>query len=509
MLLIVLLTAYALVLVRTAWISDDSALTLRSVMNLLSGYGPTFNIDERVQVFTHPLWFLVLSAVSFCVGNVFVAAFGVALVASMAAAWILVGVLASSAGTAAIAGLGLLLSKAHIDYSTSGLENPASHLLIAATMLVAGKGSEHAGRNRAGLVAFLTALICLNRPDLILLTGPLLAAAVWRVRSSNGELLRCAAGVTLPILAWGAFSTYYYGFPLPNTAYAKLGTGIPATEAVLQGLRYLLNSAALDPLTLGCMIVATVSCRRSSLGPVPMVGVWTYVAYVVWIGGDFMSGRLLSAPLVMALGSLALAKFNRFESAVTVGFVCILGGTSIGGTLLSSAGYSGSAVPDGIADERGIYYQGRGLLHASRGTFAVPPWEAGPQRRVEVMCGGLGFNSMKAGPRVHYVDPCGLADPLMSRLPAYADPHWRVGHYYRSVPEGYIQSIESATNAIADPLTRRYYESIRLVTRGRLNDPRRLREIIRLNAGLVPKPDWRPYRYPTPAPAARVGAPPG
>jgi hypothetical protein len=46
--LAVLMTVGFLELIRTAWISDNAAITLRCVLNLLHGYGATFNIDERV-----------------------------------------------------------------------------------------------------------------------------------------------------------------------------------------------------------------------------------------------------------------------------------------------------------------------------------------------------------------------------------------------------------------------------------------------------------------------------
>ena len=50
------------VLVRTAWISDDGLISLRTVMNVTHGHGLTFNIGERVQTFTHPLWLALLTA---------------------------------------------------------------------------------------------------------------------------------------------------------------------------------------------------------------------------------------------------------------------------------------------------------------------------------------------------------------------------------------------------------------------------------------------------------------
>lgn len=44
-----------------SWVTDDAFITFRSVMNFVDGYGPVFNVGERVQSFTHPLWFLLLS----------------------------------------------------------------------------------------------------------------------------------------------------------------------------------------------------------------------------------------------------------------------------------------------------------------------------------------------------------------------------------------------------------------------------------------------------------------
>ena len=45
----------------TAWLGDDSLFTIRTILNLLNGYGPVFNVGERVQAYTHPLWFFLLS----------------------------------------------------------------------------------------------------------------------------------------------------------------------------------------------------------------------------------------------------------------------------------------------------------------------------------------------------------------------------------------------------------------------------------------------------------------
>ena len=47
---LVLLLAFALVVLRLGWMSDDAYISFRTVWNLVNGYGLTWNTDERVQV---------------------------------------------------------------------------------------------------------------------------------------------------------------------------------------------------------------------------------------------------------------------------------------------------------------------------------------------------------------------------------------------------------------------------------------------------------------------------
>ena len=58
------LAIVAIVLVRTAWLCDDAYITFRTIDNLVHGYGLRWNVADRVQSYTHPLWMLALSAVA-------------------------------------------------------------------------------------------------------------------------------------------------------------------------------------------------------------------------------------------------------------------------------------------------------------------------------------------------------------------------------------------------------------------------------------------------------------
>ncbi|MGC9054758.1 MAG: hypothetical protein ACP5KS_12855, partial [Candidatus Hydrogenedens sp.] len=49
-------TFFAILFLRTAWLCDDAYISFRTVDNAVNGYGLRWNINERVQVYTHPLW---------------------------------------------------------------------------------------------------------------------------------------------------------------------------------------------------------------------------------------------------------------------------------------------------------------------------------------------------------------------------------------------------------------------------------------------------------------------
>lgn len=118
----------AAVVVANAWVCDDAYITLRTVDNFVHGFGLRWNPDERVQTFTHPLWLFVLSAAYFVTREPYYTTLALSLAATAVAVWLLVRHVASSVPMAAVAVLAFALSKAFVDYSTSGLENPLTHL---------------------------------------------------------------------------------------------------------------------------------------------------------------------------------------------------------------------------------------------------------------------------------------------------------------------------------------------------------------------------------------------
>ena len=476
------------VLIRTAWMSDDALITLRTVLNVTHGYGLTFNVAERVQSFTHPLWLFVVTAVYLVVRNIYIAVFAVSFGVSLLVFWIAVRNAASPLRAWIVAGV-LLFSHAFIDFSTSGLENPLSCLLLAG--LVALFFNETLDRRRwlAGLWLIVSGLY-LTRPDDVLLALPVVLIASVRVRRV-GQIVGAAAAGLLPALAWTIFALIYYGFPFPNTAYAKLGAGISRGELLTQGFLYLVDSIDRDPLTL--MVVAfgaaLAIASRSTLMRALVAGIALHLLYVVVIGGDFMAGRFLTAPFFVAV--LILGRVPAGGRDLWIGTAVLLGLVGLAPAVIPAKTDSRFDSPQikrsGITDERGYYFQRASLVTAGRWTFNEPefrPFDGAVHRPIIMdLCGLLGDAGVNYGPDAHVLDSCALADPLLSRLPAIWNREWRMGHFRRMVPNGYRESLIGGSNVIEDPALHQFYDQIRLITRGPFFSEARWRAIVGMNTG--------------------------
>ncbi len=499
---LILTALYLTVVIRTAWVSDDAYISFRSVDNFIAGLGLTYNPGERVQAFTNPLWTLLHIPVAAVTGEVYFTTLALSILASLAAVIIFARYIAVSPYGAAVGIAILCVSKAFTDYSTSGLENPLTHLLLA---VFVADFLRHGPAQRPPLrLGLWAALLALNRLDTILLVLPALVETL-RANFSPRNAARLALGFA-PLAVWLIFALIYYGFPFPNTAYAKLNTGIPLAASVQQGFFYFLSTIELDPVTL--VVIAAGLAAPWIIGfaagqPVAL-GLALYLAYILYIGGDFMSGRFFSAPLLAAVSILAAAGPLSFRKAILLLLVLIpVGLFSPRSPLLSDSEY-GETDPriineHGIADERAWYYRWAGLLR-------VRAWEVIPDAGTAheglaarfigqsvVFKHNIGYFGYFAGPQVYIVDQFALPDALLARLPMRRDVPWRIGHFPRLIPAGYVETLHTGRNQIADPRIADYYDRIRLVISGPIFDGRRWSEMLRLNLGLVPAPSW-PYR---------------
>ena len=500
-----LLLFFAVVIGRNAWLCEDSYITFRTVENFVNGYGLRWNIVERVQTYTNPLWMFCISAVFALTREMYFSALFFSMAVSIAAVWVLSFKIARPGIQVVLGVMIFVFSKAFVDFSTSGLENPLIHLLLAIFFLCYYRfetlPAEAQRPKQLFLLSFVAALVVLNRMDTFLIVVLPLGHVFWRTwrpRAPFGRnflITGLAAGAGFfPFILWELFSVFYYGFLFPNTAYAKLSSGILQAERLEQGWYYLLNSLTWDPLTL--FIILSVLAytiaffRQNRFHGVMGLGLLLYLIYVVRIGGDFMSGRFLTAPLFCAVLVLVRIPLKPLSQGAVLGSLILLLGLNAPTPTIQNYESKEKRVDGrGISDGRSRDAQGSGLFQANRNVFlpsndrterAEKLAEEGKQVTIEPAVGFFGF---AAGPAMHIIDTLGLGDPLLARLPTILiRGDWMIAHFYRDVPAGYPESA-LGKNVIADPSLAQYWDKLAFVTRGPLFSLARFEEIVRFNLG--------------------------
>ncbi|HJL19128.1 MAG TPA: hypothetical protein RMH99_25920 [Sandaracinaceae bacterium LLY-WYZ-13_1] len=511
--------ALAFVVVRNAWLADDAFITLRTVEAALRGDGLVWNPATRVQAYTHPLWMGVLVVARAAIRDAYQAAIAAGFVVSAAAAWALVRH-AREPARGGVLLLAAALSKPFVHFATSGLENPLAALLVIG---LSGAGARAPAPRALRWTGLLAGLAILTRPDLALLAAPPVLVAAGRARGLGARrILAALAPGAAAVLAWGAFALVYYGAPLPNTAYAKLGAGLPRDERLVQGLHYLRDGAAFDPWT-AAVIVAGVGVglgaarRRPAQGALAL-GTVAYLGWVLWMGGDFMHGRFFSVPFVAALAILArvpLPRPRRWGAAAALGLAGLgLGLLAPPRTTFEHPDFGATPWGEhGIIDEQAYYFRGTGLFAPPTPAKATvpgapdrppPPRQAAVHRarrldRGEVSISPtVGVYGWAARDRAVILDPIGLTDPLLSRVPAMRNQAWRPGHPRRAVPRGYVETLRDGVCRIPDEDVCAHWAALDRITRGPLWSRARLEAIWELNTGqLDALLDAEAFRRPT------------
>jgi arabinofuranosyltransferase len=406
--------------------------------------------------------------------------------------------------------LPLLFSKTFIDFTTSGLENSLSYLLFAIFGYLLARHPKHP---YFWFYCTLTvSFALLTRLDTaVLYAPPLLYLVCTQWRSIRWKHIALGA---LPLMLWAAFSLFYYGFFFPNTKYAKLNTEIGIFAYIGQGFVYfieLFSSDALSFMLLVICFVLAIEYVKDSRKCVPQatvllsvnLGAIAYMGYVVFVGGDFMSGRFWSLPIFVTVWLLYayIPPMGNRRILSVIAFLVVLKCLSLNmakdslvtcgknehGQPFAELGY---CVKQGIVDEKQFYHPYDALF--DKGQLSFSRWERHenaitakearqhPQNiSLNHMVGVFGYY---AGPDVIIVDDYAITDPLLARLPSDAS-NWRIGHFPRSIPAGYLEAVRTGNTQHMPPALAAYYQPLRLITDGALWGTERLKAIIEFHLG--------------------------
>lgn len=487
-----------------AWVADDAYITFRVLDNLVNGYGLRWNITERVQAFTNPLWLFVHVPFYLITTEVFLTTIFISLLFDIATFLMAVRLFKTSTGFIfAFWLVPLILSKSFVEYATSGLENPLTFFFLALFYLILR--TENLSTFKFTCYCFLIAgLAGVNRLDSLIFYLPVLTY-LFLSRLSWRTFAAATLGLT-PLLLWEMFSLFYYGFLLPNTAYAKLSTGLPAADYFQQGLIYAIDLAKNDPIATVIIILAILTILQSfyhswvsrsnpTLAQFLGMGFLLYCVYVIKVGGDFMSGRFWTAPFFLAVLWLNDC-FRPYDAALgeykyLIGVVLI--GVFMG--IFPKSLTQATIPPSGIADERGFYLKTNSLLNYLRDTptshdFAKAGIELSQVAKDEksrsvTIVTAMGMRGFYAGPHVTVIDLFALGDALLARIPVVKnEATWRIGHFIRPIPEGYPEFHQTGSFDKMPKILVEYYKPLHYIIAGPLFDWERLQTIWRFNWGV-------------------------
>jgi hypothetical protein len=208
-----------------------------------------------------------------------------------------------------------------------------------------------------------------------------------------------------------------------------------------------------------------------------------------------MSGRFFAMPLLVC--AIVLVRMvPRREIGVALGAALVAYNVMAPlAPVKTRANYPDGAwawrLQNGIKDERGHYHQISNVLFYA--PFRALPdhlwyrqgisFRNSPEK-VSVQ-GSIGFFGFAAGPTKYVIDRNALSDPLLARLPVSESLYFEfyAGHFFRELPNGYLESRRDRRNLLVDPLLHDYYDKLMNVTAGPIFSRARAADIWDLNFG--------------------------
>ncbi len=299
---------------------DDAYISFRYAWNAARGHGLTFNVGERrVEGYTNFLWTVMLIPVFWLKQPVHTASLALGTAWSLGCIALL-GIfstryLEKGRWLGPLAALLLAADGSFALWAVGGLEGPLFAFLILAGAL--SYLYELKDPARAPLSGAWFALAAMTRPEGILvygLTGLHQVATrliVEKKLATRQDWQRL--GLFCLIWApWFAFRWRYYGFPLPNTFYAKVTLGDTSAQR-LRGWNYLLTFVRIHlgwalPLT---ALLPLLRRRWRGWSSYFVLLVVAYGLYIAYVGGDWSVGRfwvpLMPFFYALLAGGLAVA----------------------------------------------------------------------------------------------------------------------------------------------------------------------------------------------------------
>lgn len=305
---------------------DDAYISFRYAQNLADGLGLTFNPGQRVEGYTNFGWVLLLSIASklgfdLPLAARLLSALATVLLAGLAVRFLFARSVRPAVASAGLAGL-MAADGSLARWAQDGLETTCFALFVFLGASLAVREARGGRVFPASALAF--AATALVRPEGLLFFAVTLVWSVAR-RSGEGRWRRALRGALLFAFVYGPYFLWrwhYYGFPLPNTFYAKVGA---SGAQLLRGSAYLIEFFLVERWPLLLLALAALVLHRVRLAPwqtLFLALAASNASYVLLVGGDWMgTGRFFVPTLALLYAAVAEAVVaalsdRRFEVPV-------------------------------------------------------------------------------------------------------------------------------------------------------------------------------------------------
>lgn len=316
--------------INRSWAGEDAFIFFRYVDNFVNGNGLVFNIGERIEGFTSPLWVFFL-AILRVITPLELRQIAIISGLTLSSAAILLILLFDSSKKLflPIGVIILITNSAFRDFATSGFETSLTYLLLASLALLIKKNQLW---KFPFLIGVISSLLALNRPEAILFTIYIFTILVLMgIRGLKSKSIPLSTSINklvyfvLPIIiligGYQIFRMGYFASMLPNTFYAKKGGEL----YISQGIYYLKDFLSSYWFSFAIILLGSTILIKSKL-PLTLkkflsdgelhilIMALLPLFYVLYSGGDYMHGRSLLMTFLLICISINTV-FEKFSKA--------------------------------------------------------------------------------------------------------------------------------------------------------------------------------------------------
>lgn len=322
-----------------SFVQDDAYISFRYAENFINGNGLVFNENEYVEGYTNFLWVIILAVfkitgINYAASSQFLSVtfgFCVSIVT-----YLIAKKLIPSSQNKYIDQLNsmlpvylLVLSGGFIYWASSGMETSLFILLVLLSINSAIRNNDPHKINFPSIIFLILAF--LTRPDGYYFALMFIAFEYVIAKKKSAIIIKEILLIAIPALAHTIFRIAYYGYPLPNTFYAKSGL---SDFFLRRGWEYFVNFAEAY-LLFGLILIIPFAALinnglRNRIGFLSIL-VLLFIFSITLIGGDVLPLHRLYLPVLPLIYILFVASIiyhihsKKLITPILIVFIVTLG----------------------------------------------------------------------------------------------------------------------------------------------------------------------------------------